>query len=479
VRLPHRGRIAASVLPLMFAVLALPGAQGATGNSIKTTTDPTGDTVEEQSSIKMTEPHGDAVETIGEYGVDGLSLKLKVADPVKPKADNDWQYPGTGVGWQIDTNGDFKPEFAIEYGLDKGKIYADVFKNGAQDPVCQGTADFADQYYRVVLDRNCIDSPDSIYFKATVIYAHSANVNDDQSVDNVPDVSFAGPIVFPTDPGPAPGPGPGGTNPGPGGGTDPGSTTPPPPPGQGYWLVAKDGGVFTYGQSAFKGSTGNIKLNQPIASMTARPDGAGYWFVAADGGIFAFGDIGFFGSTGNLKLNRPIVGMAATPTGRGYWLVANDGGIFAFGDAGYFGSTGATKLNRPIVGMAATPTGRGYWLVADDGGVFAFGDAGFFGSTGNLRLNRPIVGMASNATGKGYWFVADDGGVFTFGDAKFFGAGANIAGMPVVGISATRAGDGYRLVRSDGSVNFYGAAQNKGSMAGKGLAQPIVGMASQ
>ena len=102
--------------------------------------------------------------------------------------------------------------------------------------------------------------------------------------------------------------------------------------------------------------------------------------MAADGGIFTFGDAGFYGSTGAIRLNQPIVGMAATPDGKGYWLVAADGGIFTFGDAGFFGSTGAIRLNQPIVGMAATPDGKGYWLVAADGGVFTFGDAGYFGS---------------------------------------------------------------------------------------------------
>jgi hypothetical protein len=30
--------------------------------------------------------------------------------------------------------------------------------------------------------------------------------------------------------------------------------------------------------------------------MTATPDGRGYWFVAADGGIFSYGDAGYDGS---------------------------------------------------------------------------------------------------------------------------------------------------------------------------------------
>jgi hypothetical protein len=161
----------------------------------------------------------------------------------------------------------------------------------------------------------------------------------------------------------------------------------------GYALVASDGGIFAFGGAEFAGSTGNLRLNQPIVGMASTPSGRGYWMVATDGGIFSFGDAKFFGSTGNIRLNRPIVGMAATPTGKGYWLVASDGGVFSFGDAKFFGSTGAIRLNRPIVGMTATGTGAGYWMVATDGGIFSFGDAQFLGSTGNIKLNRPIVGM--------------------------------------------------------------------------------------
>ena len=60
--------------------------------------------------------------------------------------------------------------------------------------------------------------------------------------------------------------------------------------------------------------------------------------MASDGGIFSFGDAQFYGSTGDIHLNQPIVGMAATPDGGGYWLVASDGGIFAYGDAAFSGS---------------------------------------------------------------------------------------------------------------------------------------------
>jgi hypothetical protein len=37
-------------------------------------------------------------------------------------------------------------------------------------------------------------------------------------------------------------------------------------------------------------------LNAPIVGMAATPDGKGYWEVASDGGVFTFGDAAFFGA---------------------------------------------------------------------------------------------------------------------------------------------------------------------------------------
>ncbi|MFN8035601.1 MAG: CAP domain-containing protein [Acidimicrobiia bacterium] len=228
------------------------------------------------------------------------------------------------------------------------------------------------------------------------------------------------------------------------------------PSGNGYWLVASDGGIFSYGDAKFFGSTGSIHLNQPITGMAATPSGNGYWFVASDGGIFSYGDAKFFGSTGNVHLNQPITGMAATPSGNGYWLVASDGGIFAFGDARFFGSAGGIRLAQPIVGMAATPSGNGYWFVASDGGIFAFGDARFFGSAGGIRLARPISSMAATPSGNGYWLVADDGGIFGYGDGRYYGsAGGGCLGADVVAVAAHDGVQGYWIVAADGQVRAY------------------------
>ena len=143
----------------------------------------------------------------------------------------------------------------------------------------------------------------------------------------------------------------------------------------------------------------------PVVGLASTPDGKGYWLVASDGGIFTFGDAAFYGSEGGVALNSPVVGMAPTPDGHGYWLVAADGGIFTFGAAAFYGSTGALRLNSPVVGMASSPDGKGYWLVAADGGIFTFGDAAFYGSEGGTRLGAPVVGMTATPSGNGYWLV--------------------------------------------------------------------------
>ena len=212
------------------------------------------------------------------------------------------------------------------------------------------------------------------------------------------------------------------------------------PGANGYWLVASDGGVFTYGDADFRGSSGGIAA-QPARS-SARPrrpraTATGWWPATAASSPSATPP-----STAPPAAPRstsPSSAWPPRPPGEGYWLVASDGGIFSFGDATFYGSTGGTPLNQPIVGMVATTPAPGYWLVAArrrhlrlrrrhlprlhrrhaaqpahrrrrrhphaaratgwwpaTAASSAFGDATFLGSTGGTPLNQPIVGMAQH-----------------------------------------------------------------------------------
>ena len=60
-------------------------------------------------------------------------------------------------------------------------------------------------------------------------------------------------------------------------------------------------------------TAGQIEVTAPMVGIAANPDGTGYWTVARDGGVFAFGDAPFRGSMGGQQLNGPIVGIASKP----------------------------------------------------------------------------------------------------------------------------------------------------------------------
>jgi hypothetical protein len=251
---------------------------------------------------------------------------------------------------------------------------------------------------------------------------------------------------------------------------------PTPAAGSGYWTVGSDGGVFSFGPSYY-GSTGNLKLNQPVFAITSTPDGKGYWFVAKDGGVFSYGDAVFHGSVPALGVHvTNVVGMAADTATGGYWLVGSDGSVYAFG-APFDGSIpGLHQHVTTIVGIAATADGGGYYLVSSTGAVYAFGDAKYQGGANTLlRLNAPIVAISVDSATGGYWLAGSDGGIYAYG-APFRGsAGGSPLNKPVVGISATTDGSGYYLVASDGGVFSYNAPF-LGSMGGKHLNAPMVGI---
>jgi hypothetical protein len=228
-----------------------------------------------------------------------------------------------------------------------------------------------------------------------------------------------------------------------------------------FWLANAAGMIWNYGATFYGDAADAGSLAAPIVGITPTADDRGYWEVASDGGMFSFGDAPFAGSMGGHYLARPIVAMAPSKSGggSGYYEVASDGGIFAFG-VPFYGSMGGQALNRPIVGIAVTADGKGYWEVASDGGVFSFGDATFSGSTGGISLQRPIVGMTATGDGKGYWMIASDGGIFSFGDAGFYGSmGSAPSPDPAQRVVPTRDGKGYWIFDQNGTAHTFGDAQ--------------------
>ena len=136
-----------------------------------------------------------------------------------------------------------------------------------------------------------------------------------------------------------------------------------------------------------------VPLNGPVLDSIPTASGNGYYMVASDGGIFTFGDAKFYGSMGGQQPQRPGAVARARRRRVGYWLVASDGGIFAF-DAAFQGSHG-----RHAASTSPSPAwcryGNGYLMVAEDGGIFNFSDKAFLGSLGTTPPAQPIVSVAS------------------------------------------------------------------------------------
>ena len=72
------------------------------------------------------------------------------------------------------------------------------------------------------------------------------------------------------------------------------------PTGRGFWLVGADGGGFALGDARYLGSVPALQqpgkalagrpLSRPITGIASSPSGRGYWLVAEDAGMCTFGD---------------------------------------------------------------------------------------------------------------------------------------------------------------------------------------------
>jgi hypothetical protein len=153
-------------------------------------------------------------------------------------------------------------------------------------------------------------------------------------------------------------------------------------PGGGQWSVSANGQVTAGGGAPWFGDAGQIELWEPIVGMAATQSGRGYWLAARDSGVFSYGDAAFHGNLisqlivrdnlapGTLTgenildyLDGEIIDIAST--GNGYYLLGRDGGVFTFGSLPFHGSMSG-QLGTDAVDLR-TATGGGYVIVGANG----------------------------------------------------------------------------------------------------------------
>ncbi len=143
-------------------------------------------------------------------------------------------------------------------------------------------------------------------------------------------------------------------------------------------------------------------LNAPVTGVAATRDGGGYWLVARDGGVFTYGDAGYFGSLGGTTLPGPVVGVAAAGPQAGYFLAVGSeplAGEVVGIDPGHNGLNYSAPgvINQPVFNgtgeepcdTTGTATDSGYTEAQFNFNVAAYLEADLQAEGATVVLTRP------------------------------------------------------------------------------------------
>ena len=170
----------------------------------------------------------------------------------------------------------------------------------------------------------------------------------------------------------------------------------------------------------------------------------------------------------NNRLDFLGVTVAGNVSGTGAGIALEGGGA----------TPGSGTLTNSTVADNRTPGGA-----EQDCAVVGTATAHPIASAGGNVVGDLSCGFRTNsdrqgASNQGYWETASDGGLFTFNTGFFGSMGGKPLNKPIVGMAHTPGNQGYWEVASDGGVFSFGDASFFGSTGGKSLNAPVVGVAA-
>ena len=187
------GRPAGSAAP---PVTTATGPNGTVKNGGKLG-DPAGDTFIDGTQDPIKEGRSDIVRSRAVYEPGKITFGMQVDQPSEPSKDERWASESTFVNWDVDTNGDGKPDFEVQYYIDEGAYGGAVSKPGAAEPeiVCEvDTASYGPDGYSVTIPSYCLGDPASFQYRVTMFYDTNPK---DENADVVSDVAPNGGLSFP------------------------------------------------------------------------------------------------------------------------------------------------------------------------------------------------------------------------------------------------------------------------------------------
>jgi hypothetical protein len=192
--------LGAALLGGWLIIVALAGAAPPAGAapSLITITDMAGDAVVDGSANLVSEARGDIVAASAEYRADRIALSVRTASLVDPLQDPSWATDFTYLSWQLDTTGDGRPDYEVQYFTRAGKLTGDVTPTGQGSAKrCDLSAATFDAVtgYQAVIDPNCLGNPSGFSYKVTVFYEQDpTNPDSDVATDVTPDQGLS-PLV--------------------------------------------------------------------------------------------------------------------------------------------------------------------------------------------------------------------------------------------------------------------------------------------
>ena len=164
-------------------------------------TDRQGDTVDDGTGKPMDVPEADILKSWISADANGILVGMQVRKPTDPSAHPAWVDGDTIAEWDLDVNGDSKPDYTVEFSNDDGKVTGEVSRADAADEapaLCSASklSYKAQEGYTVTIDPVCVGSPSSVAYQASFTYDTNPSAeNSTDAADDCPDEGMSPPVA--------------------------------------------------------------------------------------------------------------------------------------------------------------------------------------------------------------------------------------------------------------------------------------------
>jgi hypothetical protein len=218
-RLARRCRRAAVAAAAGFVLIGVglcsrPASADAVPTNLGSVTDRLADVVDLHGRASLTLPRADITGASLEYAPSWIRAEVRTFNATDPVADPNWQSGDTFAVWSLDTTGDGKVDYLVEYGITSAKeLYGDVLRPDsapADPPVCNAdsvtyTSGVAGGVYTLRFDPACLGNPPAIAYTVGLSYdSGGGHGTGPVGTDIVPDSGFAAAVPAPVAPTPPP-----------------------------------------------------------------------------------------------------------------------------------------------------------------------------------------------------------------------------------------------------------------------------------